>query len=109
MFDEQSSPEMAEGIAYCTRTRRDHVIDTFAPELRRSGDATRVMTDAVDLVTSWPTWEYLRASLGRSPAAATRVMVASLKSLLSCEDRGAVSTNGPRQGAPYQSPVRATP
>ena len=108
MFDEQSSPEMAEGIAYCTRTRRDHVIDTFAPELRRSG-TDAVMTDAVDLVTSWPTWEYARASLGRSPAAATRVMVASLKSLLSNQDRGTASTNGPRQGAPYQSPVHATP
>jgi AcrR family transcriptional regulator len=109
MFDEQSSPEMAEGIAFCTRTRRDHVIGTFAPELRRSGDGMRVVTDAVDLVTSWPTWEYLRASLGRSPAAATRVMVASLKSLLSDQDRGAASTNEPRQGASSQPPVRATP
>jgi AcrR family transcriptional regulator len=82
MFDERSSPEMAEGIASCTLTRRDHVIATFAPELRRAGADGRTITDAIDLITSWPMWEYLHATLGRSPAAATRVMVASLEALL---------------------------
>ncbi|HXZ83371.1 MAG TPA: TetR/AcrR family transcriptional regulator [Acidimicrobiales bacterium] len=82
MFDEQSSPEMAQGIAFCTRTRRDHVIATFAPELRRAGAEERVLTDSIDFVTAWPTWEYLRAAVGRSPAAATRAIVASLQALL---------------------------
>jgi AcrR family transcriptional regulator len=82
MFDEHSSPELAEGIAFCTRTRRDHVIASFAPELRRAGADEYVLTDAVDLVTAWPTWEYLRASVGRSPAATMRAMVASLEALL---------------------------
>ncbi|MGD0218852.1 MAG: TetR/AcrR family transcriptional regulator [Acidimicrobiales bacterium] len=82
ILGEQSSPEMAEGIAICTLTRRDHVIATFASELRRAGADGRTIADAVDLITSWPMWEYLRATLGRSPAAATRVMVVSLEALL---------------------------
>jgi AcrR family transcriptional regulator len=97
MFDEQSSPEMAEGIAFCTRTRRDHVVATFAPELDDRGADARVLTDAIDLVTSWPMWEYLRASLGRSPASATRVMIVSLGALLSPAAQSP-ATSGPGRG-----------
>lgn len=100
MFDEQSSPEMAEGIAFCTRTRRDHVIASFAPELRNAGAEARIVTDAVDLATSWPMWEYLRASLRRSPAAASRVLVASLRALLLPLYRDPEATVGSRKRAP---------
>lgn len=99
MFDEQSSPEMAEGIAFCTRTRRDHVVATFAPELGGRGADSRVLMDAIDLVTSWPMWEYLRAALGRSPASATRVMIASLEALLSPVGRQSPATSGSGRGA----------
>ena len=109
MFDEQSSPEMAEGIAFCTRTRRDHVIATFAPELQRAGGGARVLTDAVDVVTSWPTWEYLRAALDRSPATTARVMVASLESLLVAPAPGSVALDGQRVGTAKRRPERQTP
>jgi AcrR family transcriptional regulator len=98
MFDEQSSPEMAEGIAFCTRTRRDHVVATFAPELGGRDADSRVLMDAIDLVTSWPMWEYLRAALGRSPASATRVMIASLEALLSPAAQSP-ATSGPGRAA----------
>jgi len=54
--------------------------------------------DAIDLVTSWPMWEYLRAALGRSPASATRVMIASLEALLSPAAQSP-ATSGPGRAA----------
>ena len=109
MFDEQSSPEMAQGIAFCTRTRREHVVATFAPELRRFGTEARVVTDAVDLVTSWPMWEYLRAALDRSPAAAARVMVTSLEALLAAPSGDPGATSGSRRRTPVRRSGRGTP
>ena len=83
LFDQHSSKEMAEGIAIATKTRADHVTSAFAPELRRRGDETGATTDAVILVSSWVAWEYMRTMLGRTPAAAEAIVIASLSALLS--------------------------
>ena len=47
---------------------------TFEPELAAAGDEREELLDCLDAAMSWGTWEVLRASLGRSQAAAEQVM-----------------------------------
>lgn len=53
---------------------RDEVVQTFAPELDAAGDHRDELLDALDAVLGWPTWEGLRTGIGRSQAAAERVL-----------------------------------
>jgi AcrR family transcriptional regulator len=82
MFDEHSSAEMADGLRRSRAIRRQHVERTFQPELARQGGDAKLMLDALDVASSWPTWYYLRNSLGRGPAAAERVLVLMLGDIL---------------------------
>ncbi len=81
MFDQQDSPEMAEGLRKARALRRDHVAATFSSELSRRGEEQKNVLDAIDLVTSWESWNYLRAGLSRSPSAAEKVVILMLNDL----------------------------
>jgi len=81
MFDQQDSPEMAEGLREARTQRRDHLASTFAAELDRRSEDGRALLDALDLMTSWDAWNYLRSSLGRSAQAAEKVVALMLGDL----------------------------
>ena len=83
MFDQHNSPEMSEGLRQARATRREHLASTFAAELSRRTEEGRSFLDALDLMTSWDSWNYLRASLDRSAAAAEKVVVLMLTDLFS--------------------------
>jgi TetR/AcrR family transcriptional regulator of autoinduction and epiphytic fitness len=82
MFDEHSSAEMADGLRRSRAIRRQHVEHTFSAEIARQGSDGKVLLDALDVATSWPTWFYLRNSLNRGPAASERVLALLLGSSL---------------------------
>jgi TetR/AcrR family transcriptional regulator of autoinduction and epiphytic fitness len=81
MFDQHDSPEMAEGLRQARAQRREHLAATFSAELGRRSEEGRTLLDALDLVTSWDTWNYLRSSLGRSAPAAEKVVMLMLNDL----------------------------
>lgn len=81
MFDQHDSPEMAEGLRQARAQRREHLASTFSAELGRRSDEGRALLDALDLITSWDTWNYLRTSLSRSAAAAEKVVILMLTDL----------------------------
>lgn len=83
MFDQHDSPEMAEGLGAARAQRREHLASTFAVELGRRSEDGRALLDALDLMTSWDTWNYLRSSLARSAAAAEKVVILMLTDLFS--------------------------
>ena len=83
LFDENSSLEMADGLRRGTfgatgPPRRD--LRSRARQAQRS-DAGESILDAADVETSWQTWYYLRQGLGRSAAAAERIVVLELTAL----------------------------
>jgi AcrR family transcriptional regulator len=82
LFDETASLETADGLRQNRGVRRAHIERTFAPELSGQRDGGRSLLDAADVSSSWQTWYYLRQALGRSAAAAERVMIMELQSLL---------------------------
>jgi len=81
MFDEHASHEMAEGIRRMRSIRRDHIATAFAPELAKRAEEGRVLLDAIDVATSWDTWNYLRAGLGRSAGATEKILIRILTDL----------------------------
>jgi AcrR family transcriptional regulator len=78
MFDEHASHDMAEGIRRMRAIRREHVAAAFAPELARRAEEGRVLLDAIDVATSWDTWNYLRAGLARSAGATEKILMRML-------------------------------
>ncbi|HTX01513.1 MAG TPA: TetR/AcrR family transcriptional regulator [Acidimicrobiales bacterium] len=97
MFDEHSSQEMAIGLRRSRVIRRQFVEQTFGPEIAALPSAEgKVLLDALDVITSWPTWFYLRDgnSLGRGPAAAERVLVLMLTDALASSPTAASSGKG---------------
>jgi TetR/AcrR family transcriptional regulator, regulator of autoinduction and epiphytic fitness len=60
---------------------REQVAATFEPELATMADRSAVL-DAVDLLTSWETWERLRTLQRLSPTSARRVVEHALTRLL---------------------------
>lgn len=91
MFDQHDSPEMAEGLRQARVTRRDHLASTFGAELARRSEDGRALLDALDLITSWDSWNYLRTSLSRSAVAAEKVVVLMLTDLFAPPRRAAAS------------------
>jgi AcrR family transcriptional regulator len=83
LFDEHSSPEMAEGLRSSRQVRRNHVAQAFAPEIARRAADGRSLLDALDTATAWQSWYYMRTSLERTPSAAEKILVLTLSDLLS--------------------------
>jgi AcrR family transcriptional regulator len=62
---------------------RSQLSPHFAPELAgRSAEARDTLLHAVEMTTSWPSWDQLRTDQGLDPAEAEAVVVASLRALL---------------------------
>jgi TetR/AcrR family transcriptional regulator, regulator of autoinduction and epiphytic fitness len=71
---EHNSPTVAAELARARQWLRAQLQETFAPELERAQPNTaRLLLDALDVATSWETWEQLQP-LGRTPAACRRTM-----------------------------------
>ena len=82
MFDEQSSPEMAEGLRRARLVRRNFVTGAFGAELAKRSAEGRTLHDAIDAATSWESWYYTRSSLDRSAGAAEKILALTLHDLL---------------------------
>ncbi len=83
-----TSPTVTAELARAGAWLREQLRVTFAPEieLRRAGDA-QVLLDALEVATSWETWEQL-ARLGRTASAARRTMEALTRSVLATPTGG---------------------
>jgi TetR/AcrR family transcriptional regulator, regulator of autoinduction and epiphytic fitness len=79
---ERSSPTVAAELARGRHWLRAQLEATFAPELegRRPVEA-RILLDALDVATSWETWEQL-LRLGRSTSACRKTMAALVLGVL---------------------------
>lgn len=88
---ERLTPSSRTVVAELTRGRewlRGQLRVTFAPELeaRRPGEA-RLLLDALEVSTSWETWEQLER-LGRTPSNRRRTMEALTRAALSLSSPG---------------------
>lgn len=83
-----TSPTVAAELARGGEWLREQLRVTFAPEIerRRAGEA-RVLLDALEVATSWETWEHL-ARLGRTASASRRTMETLTRAVLSTPTRG---------------------
>jgi AcrR family transcriptional regulator len=83
-----TSPTVAAELARGQAWLRGQLQLTFAPELetRRPADA-RLLLDALEVATSWETWEHL-ARLGRSTPICRRTMEALTRAALSLSPSG---------------------
>jgi len=82
LFDEHSSPEMADGLRAGREVRRNHVAQAFGTEISARGSEGKVLLDALDTATAWQSWYYLRNGLGRSAVATEKVLSLTLHNLL---------------------------
>lgn len=82
MFDEHSSPDMAEGLRRSRLVRRNHVAQAFAAEIAKRSSEGRTVLDALDTTTAWQSWHYKRTSLDRSAGAAEKILILTLHDLL---------------------------
>ena len=72
-----------ERLEFARELLRSQVTTLFEPELdRESGAARRDLLDAVEVATSWSTWNLLRTDQGCSVARARAVMTRTLVALL---------------------------
>lgn len=113
LLDQRESEEMAEDLRRSGERRRAQLASSFAPELERRGKDRdgRPLLDALDLVVSWETWNYLRSSLGRSALGAEKVIVLLLTDLLSparTEGPGEVVQARARAGGRRAGPRRTS-
>ncbi len=65
----------------CDARAADHVHKVLAPEFARFGPAEQAITDAVSLITSWVSWEYMRTILGRTASEAEQNLVGALRAI----------------------------
>jgi TetR/AcrR family transcriptional regulator, regulator of autoinduction and epiphytic fitness len=82
LYDESEAPEMAEGLRRAQSARRALLDETFSPELARAERGRRELLDALDAVTSWHNWYYVRHSLGRTVHATEGIVSATVRALL---------------------------
>jgi AcrR family transcriptional regulator len=74
---------LTQAMEEANRTARAQLADVFAPELQRAGRTKNQLLDQLDLVTSWPSWEYLRAEQHVGPDKARRVISDLMTGILS--------------------------
>ena len=81
---ELESPTIATELSRARRQLRRGLEATFESELHSASSPERL--DALDVAGSWETWDLLRTRMGAGRAAARRVVVRMMTSLL--EDQG---------------------
>jgi len=95
LLEERSSSAMADVLRRARTLRRQFVESAFAADLEPDDVAARrAVLDALDVTTSWQSWYYLRASLGRGVAAAERTLAYELERLLGSALRQMAGTAG---------------
>jgi AcrR family transcriptional regulator len=76
-------PIVVEQLAQAYAAARAQVADVFAPELSRADPRRRLLLlDALDLATSWTTWDTLRTNQGCSVDRTRKVITEILTALL---------------------------
>jgi AcrR family transcriptional regulator len=94
MLEERSSQSMADVLHRVRAMRRQFVEQAFAPETAHRDIASRrAILDALDVSTSWESWYYLRASIGRGAQIAERVLAFQLEHILVAPSKGDGSGN----------------
>ena len=89
-----------ERLEFARELLRSQLTTLFEPELaRQSGTARRDLLDAIEVATSWSTWNLLRTEQGCSVARARAVVTRTLTALLS-------TTPSPNVGSGQASMVR---
>jgi TetR/AcrR family transcriptional regulator, regulator of autoinduction and epiphytic fitness len=82
------SPTIRRNLSRLARQLRNQVETLFADELRAREAAVRTsLLEAIDVLTSWETWERLRTGQRLDPAGARRVLTTTLTPLLHQEKR----------------------
>ena len=82
------SPTIRRNLSRLARQLRNQVETLFADELRAREAAVRTsLLEAIDVLTSWETWERLRTGQRLDPAGARRVLTTTLTTLLHQEKR----------------------
>jgi AcrR family transcriptional regulator len=78
----RSSPTLAAELARAAEWLRGQLRATFSPELESRGRAdARLLLDALEVVTSWETWEQLER-MGRTTSTCRRTMEALTRAVL---------------------------
>ncbi len=73
---------IAQSLDLTDKLLRDRLEETFADELQAAGGGRRDLLAAVEVASSWETWDRLRRAQGLSGAAARRVVARTLRALL---------------------------
>lgn len=79
---EAASPTVAGELSNARLVLRGAVQRAFGPELQAAGPARAELLDALEAAASWETWDQLRRRMGLGPAAARRVVIRTVISLL---------------------------
>ncbi len=79
---DEASPFIAQGLRESREILRGRIADTFDTEIRQRGADGATLLDILDVVTSWQTWNYLRAHLNRKPVDAAKTVELALRRLL---------------------------
>jgi AcrR family transcriptional regulator len=79
---DSSSPQVADGLRESRDLLRRRIADAFENEISHAGAGGVDLLDALDVVTSWQTWHFLRSQLSRKPSEAARVLETLLRRLL---------------------------
>jgi AcrR family transcriptional regulator len=82
-LQEPFSPQIRRNRDHLLALGREQVERVFAPELDRLGDEQRQATlSALQVATTWSTWESLRSEFGLDPPDAEQAVLALLSNLL---------------------------
>ena len=92
------SNAIGDTLAESSRSLREHLAATFAPELAAAGAAAPDLLDALDLATSWEAWDRLRSGQGLTSTAARRVIERMITTLLPRDVDHAGAPGGTRAG-----------
>lgn len=88
MAREDASNVLADELRRSRRGLRRQLEATFAPELRRAARRRERLVDALELATSFESWEQLRRTMGLGHAAAVRVTADLVAAALNSTDTG---------------------
>jgi TetR/AcrR family transcriptional regulator, regulator of autoinduction and epiphytic fitness len=79
---DSSSTQVADGLRESRDMLRRRIADAFENEISLAGAGGLALLDALDVVTSWQTWHFLRSQLSRKPSEAARVVERLVRRLL---------------------------
>jgi TetR/AcrR family transcriptional regulator of autoinduction and epiphytic fitness len=84
---EHTSAVVGAELRHSRRSLRRHLEEAFAPELARAGGRRARLADALELATSFESWEQLRRTMGLGPGAAAGVTADLVEAVLEAHDQ----------------------